>query len=600
MNDIDSEINRLQKMLLKESNENGFWAGELNSSALSTATAVFALAAVNKEKYASNIRQGMNWLIKYQNPDGGWGDTEISKSNLSTTLLVYSAMSAADPGTAALNSCKSFIKKLTGSLEPENIVKSILNIYGSDRTFSIPILTTCALAGRLGKDGWKYVHPLPFELAVFPQQMFKRLQLPVVSYALPALIAIGQVGFYKRPPVNPVSRIIRKLAKSKTLKVLTKIQPENGGFLEATPLTSFVVLSLANCGHKDHVVSKNGAEFLIKSQRKDGSWPIDTNLATWLTTMSVQAQGKDSMGDAQKKNILTWLINQQHRKVHPYTKADPGGWAWTDLPGGVPDADDTPGALLALKKLDPNGEQSRDAAEAAVSWLIKLQNLDGGIPTFCKGWGRLPFDKSCTDLTAHALSAWSAWKPHMKPSQQKVIDRSIQKGLIFLHSAQRADGSWVPLWFGNEHVKDITNPVYGTAKVLIHTARMKQEELTPIKKSIRDGIKWLIKVQKKDGTWGGDAEAPSSIEETALALDAMAGYAVPGSLFEDHADQIQASITKGTEALIEIIKEKDTLPAAPIGLYFASLWYYEKLYPLIFSLSALRKVKQVINKRRIS
>jgi squalene-hopene/tetraprenyl-beta-curcumene cyclase len=27
--------------------------------------------------------------------------------------------------------------------------------------------------------------------------------------------------------------------------------------------------------------------------------------------------------------------------------------------------------------------------------------------------------------------------------------------------------------------------------------------------------------------------------------------------------------------------------SSPIGLYFAKLWYYEKLYPLVFTVSAL-------------
>jgi squalene-hopene/tetraprenyl-beta-curcumene cyclase len=35
------------------------------------------------------------------------------------------------------------------------------------------------------------------------------------------------------------------------------------------------------------------------------------------------------------------------------------------------------------------------------------------------------------------------------------------------------------------------------------------------------------------------------------------------------------------------------LPAAPIGLYFASLWYHEKLYPLIFVTDALRRLRSV-------
>jgi hypothetical protein len=30
--------------------------------------------------------------------------------------------------------------------------------------------------------------------------------------------------------------------------------------------------------------------------------------------------------------------------------------------------------------------------------------------------------------------------------------------------------------------------------------------------------------------------------------------------------------------------------ASPIGLYFAKLWYYERLYPLIFATAALGRV----------
>ncbi len=592
MTDIDLEINRLQQMLLSESNKQGYWSGELSSSALSTATAVFALAAVDKKAYASYIDSGIEWLIKNRNPDGGWGDTTISKSNLSTTLLVYSAMTVSSPDQDDLVACENYISRITGSLDPEDIVRSILKAYGSDRTFSIPILTTCALAGRLGNDGWKYVHGLPFELAVLPQTWFKWLQLPVVSYALPALIAIGQVGFHHKLPANPVQRIIRNLSRAKSLKVLTKIQPDNGGFLEATPLTSFVVMSLANCGHRNHIVSIKGSKFLLDSQRTDGSWPIDTNLATWVSTMAVQALGIESISDTRQKFILAWLLRQQHRNIHPYTMADPGGWAWTDLPGGVPDADDTPGALMALKVIDPVGKYSLDAAEAAVSWLLRLQNRDGGIPTFCRGWGKLPFDKSCTDLTAHTLAAWSGWKPFINKSFQATVSKAMNKGLNFLRGAQRHDGAWVPLWFGNEHVKGMENPVYGTAKVLSHLSRMKQDELSPIKDSINRGLKWLLEVRRENGAWGGDAGAPVTIEETALALDAVAGCAVMDGFFDDLTDIVKKAVIRGSEVLIEMIEKHDTLPASPIGLYFARLWYHEKLYPLIFSLSALRKVRQ--------
>ena len=32
-------------------------------------------------------------------------------------------------------------------------------------------------------------------------------------------------------------------------------------------------------------------------------------------------------------------------------------------------------------------------------------------------------------------------------------------------------------------------------------------------------------------------------------------------------------------------------PPSPIGLYFAKLWYSERLYPIIFTVSALQRAK---------
>src|SRR5262249_5067882 len=158
--------------------------------------------------------------------------------------------------------------------------------YGKDRTFSVPILMTSALAGLVS---WREVPSLPFELACFPQSWFRFLRIPVVSYALPALIAIGQAVYHHRPPRNPATRLVRRKAIGKSSRVLKKIQPASGGFLEATPLTSFVTLALASVGRGDHPVVAKCVEFLAHSVRPDGSWPIDTNLATWVTTLSINA-----------------------------------------------------------------------------------------------------------------------------------------------------------------------------------------------------------------------------------------------------------------------------------------------------------------------
>jgi squalene-hopene/tetraprenyl-beta-curcumene cyclase len=48
-------------------------------------------------------------------------------------------------------------------------------------------------------------------------------------------------------------------------------------------------MSLAGAGRADHPVTRKGVAFLVNTVRDDGSWPIDTNLATWVTTLSVHA-----------------------------------------------------------------------------------------------------------------------------------------------------------------------------------------------------------------------------------------------------------------------------------------------------------------------
>src|SRR5579884_1646247 len=344
--------------LLTERTPEGHWVGELSTSALSTATAVSALALVRKAStshgsFDSLISGGINWLAANQNADGDWGDTVRSFSNISTTMLCRAAFHLT--GTAAsheetLRRSEEWLHSRYGKTA-EELAEAVRARYGKDRTFSVPILMTSALAGLVS---WREVPSLPFELACFPQSWFRFLRIPVVSYALPALIAIGQAVHYHRPPWNPLTRLVRWMAIGKSLRVLQKIQPSSGGFLEAAPLTSFVTMALASIGRADHPIVSKCVEFLIASVRPDGSWPIDTNLATWVTTLSVNALAVAGDLDKldRKEQLIAWLLGQQVGirpwGRHPYTGASPGGWAWTDLAGGVPDCDDTPGAILAL------------------------------------------------------------------------------------------------------------------------------------------------------------------------------------------------------------------------------------------------------------
>ena len=223
-----------------------------------------------------------------------------------------------------------------------------------------------------------------------------------MSFALPALIAMGVVRHVKKP-VRVA--FLRSRLIPRVLDLLGQIQPESGGFLEAAPLTGFVAMSLIGAGYLEHPVTQACLRFLEETQRPDGSWAIDVNLTTWVTSLSARALEGD-LSEAQQNAIRDYLLKTQFKEEHLFNHAVPGGWGWTDRSGAVPDADDTAAALIALRQL--NGDTA--AAGRGIEWLLGLQNRDGGMPTFCKGWGKLPFDQSCPDLTAHAIRAFNAWR----------------------------------------------------------------------------------------------------------------------------------------------------------------------------------------------
>ncbi|MFP6762691.1 MAG: squalene--hopene cyclase, partial [Planctomycetaceae bacterium] len=404
---------------------------------------------------------------------------------------------------------------------------------------------------------------------------------------------------------------------------------------------SFVTMSLAGKGLVDHPVVRRALSFLCNSVRVDGSWPIDTNLATWTTTLSINAL-QDDLPESLRPGLTEWLLGQQYQQVHPYTNADPGGWAWTDLPGGVPDADDTPGAVLALLELQrsiPASEAGPAAAlssptSQAIQWQVSLQNRDGGFPTFCRGWGTLPFDRSSPDITAHCLRALAAhlatefggadsvadqnrllWESEPVPPHLQPLINSLRKGLRFLQRSQRTNGSWVPLWFGNQLGHNDENPAYGTARVLMAYRDLGLLEEPESQRAAR----WLASIQHREqalspatgenpsvfpaptdsepipgpeasaGGWGGDIGIPPTVEETALAVEAL----LP---FQEH----RKNVLQGIRWLISRVEDGSISMPSPIGFYFARLWYFEGLYPLIFAASALRRAAGTVEPQSVT
>ncbi len=153
----------------------------------------------------------------------------------------------------------------------------------------------------------------------------------------------------------------------------------------------------------------------------------------------------------------------------------------------------------------------------------------------------------------------------------------LTRAFRFLVNDQRRDGAWLPLWFGNEHAERHENPTLGTGRVLLALAEARARLPADAITAAENAATWLRTSQNSDGGWGGRHGLPSTVEETGVALSGLVAWA-------GHDDAAR----HGAQWLVDRV-ESGQLASAPIGLYFASLWYFEDLDPLVLALDALRR-----------
>ena len=103
---------------------------------------------------------------------------------------------------------------------------------------------------------------------------------------------------------------------------------------------------------------------------------------------------------------------------------------------------------------------------------------------------------------------------------------------------------------------------------------------------------WRLERRRRHDVDGAGAPTlAASIEETAQAVAALAAHA--GAATAPPTSCRSAAAWPGCATATD---DGRRFPAAPIGLYFARLWYSEALYPLIFTVAAIQAAERALGR----
>lgn len=540
-------LERAAACLRERQHDDGRWVGMLSSSALASSIAIVALQLVDADRYASQIQHGRRWLLDTQLRDGGWGDATIDTSNINATSLAIAALTftrAADPATDnahALRRARARLGRFGG-----------YEAVGDPNrcTLSGPCRTVSALAGIMDWNRIKLLRP---EIILVPPRLRR-----TISTTFPAYLSISMLHAAMVPqPLNALPTY--RHACDAAIAWLARAQGPNGSFEESAFLTSVIITGMVGSGRASLPWLPDAIHFVVESQRDDGGWPIDRDLETFDTALTIFAFHEAGQAPPRAERVREWLLARQFDAPCFPTGAEPGGWAWA-MPAGWPESDDTSYTLLALLALGVPADSP--ALQRGARWLERMQNRDGSWSTFVRD-SSMPFDHACPYIVGHVLCALQACG---RLQQRPAV---LRRALAYLARVQRYDGSFGSVWF--------REATAGTASVLEALADCGLMH-TEMAARARDH---LVRSQNDDGSWAGLRGQPGTAEETAWAV--MALLRCPAD------DATRQAARRGARWLVARQRPDGTWAEAPIGLYYSAMWYSDSFYALALPMRALAR-----------
>jgi len=395
-------------------------------------------------------------------------------------------------------------------------------------------------------------------------------------------------------------RPLRSIALKKAEKwMLERFEMSSGlGAIYPAMLNSIIALRCLGYSLDDPQMIRALDEFeQLGIEEKDSFRMQPCKSPVWDTAYALFALGASGLSTKDPRMVQSadWLLQKQVRKPGDWAvknkQGRPAGWYFEFDNEFYPDVDDSAMVALALSKVEhPNGRYQLESVERAIEWILSMQCKNGGWASFDKDNDRMVFqhipfadhnamlDPATVDITGRILEMLATYG----------YDRNhpaVKKAIQFIRREQEPDGSWFGRWG--------VNYVYGTMLVLRGLEAMGVDSHEPY---IQQAAEWLRMVQNPDGGWGEtcDSYDDPTTKGVGPSTPSQTAWAVLGLLAA--GDTRSESLVRGIAYLLKMQK-KDGSWDEPwyTGTGFPRVFYLMyHLYRQYFPLIALTTYKQLM------
>ncbi|CAG9622501.1 squalene--hopene cyclase [Sutcliffiella rhizosphaerae] len=612
INEVNDKIQLLVNELLQKQTVKGSWNFCFEGTVMTDAYMIILIRVLQIKNEEELVKKLVHQIIARQEKETGvWKIfSDEKEGNVNATIegyysLLYSGyVSRNEP---LMKKAENYIRRKGGLTKSDWLTRVMLALTGQISwpaiIRSIPIeimlLPKWAPVNIYHLVGYARVHWVPIIICSNKNSSFTTSKTPDISHLQTRTRdedpsdGIRIIHHFVNSFVQKLAdapETLRKKSYSKAEAYIKNRIEENGILYSYFSASFFMVFAFLSLGYDRNHPSIQKAFQGMKSyifQDKDFIHVQNSPSTVWDTSLLTAAMLQAGVPKNHEaiQNARNYILSRQQTKYGDWSlknqNVQPGGWGFSDINTMIPDVDDTTAALRVVTPFVELDAKYKNAWERGITWLLSMQNDDGGWAAFEKNTDnyllflipfkyedRVLFDPSTADLTGRTmyfLGKYTTVSPHSK---------AIRHSKEWLLKNQKADGSWYGRW-GNCYI-------YGTWAAVTGMTAIGETRQSP---SLQKGVEWLYSIQNEDGGWGESCQSDwnqkyvplhaSTPSHTAWALDALIAA----------SDESSPGIEMGIRTLLHLLKSDDWRIKYPTGAGIPGGFYiryhsYNYIWPL--------------------